>query len=176
MINNKQITVDLQEAAQIYDQQYRRDVEGDRLEVFYNDGTVQAYSAKDGSLMWERKEKMPNGTLDEEFYTQRWRIAAPLHGTPVIYDRETGKEIGTLEPDAFLTYVTETGPYVITEYISSQGERYGLLLNEEGQTLARLPGLCDGLEDMLIFDDGVGNLRSSPIYTLDELMELAQNH
>ena len=91
------------------------------------------------------------------------------------YDRTSGKRIRTLEQDAYLTYVTQAGPYVITEYISSQGERYGLLLNEACETLARLPALCDVVGDTLIFDDGTGSLRSSRIYSIEELLSLAQD-
>lgn len=52
-----------------------------------------------------------------------------------------------LEPDAYLTYVTQVGDYVVTEYISAQGQRYGLLLDGQCRTLAELPGLCDILAD-----------------------------
>jgi len=81
-----------------------------------------------------------------------------------------------LEADDYLTYVTETGEYIITEYISSQTrERYGLLLNQDLETLARLPALCDVLEDgTLIFDDQKGNLRQCRIYSPQELLALAE--
>ena len=62
---------------------------------------------------------------------------------------------------------------MITEYITAQGERYGLLLNEDCETLAYLPDLCDITEDgRLIFDDMAGNLRESRIYSIQELQAL----
>jgi len=41
--------------------------------------------------------------------------------------------------------------------------------------LAKFPGLCDVLEDgTLVFDDMRGNLRQSRIYSIQELIALAQ--
>ena len=79
-----------------------------------------------------------------------------------------------LEPDAYLTYVTQVGDYVVTEYISAQGQRYGLLLDGQCRTLAELPDLCDILADgTLVFDDMRGNLRQCRIYSMQELLTLA---
>lgn len=167
--------VNLPDPEQVYDQQYRREDGTSRLEVTYYDGTVRTYSAATGELLNEIAGEAPDSGLYEEFYTEKLRIASPLHEAPVAYDRTSGKRIRTLEQDAYLTYVTQTGPYVITEYISSQGERYGLLLNEACETLARLPALCDVVGDTLIFDDGTGSLRSSRIYSIEELLSLAQD-
>ena len=97
---------------------------------------------------------------------------------PAVYDRATGERIGQLKPEDYLTYVTEVGEYVMTEYVSSQtGERYGLLLNENLEILAELPELCDVLADgRLVFDDGKGNLRQSQMYSVEELLELAERY
>ncbi len=166
----------LPDAEQVYDQQYRRDESGSYLEVFYNDGTIRRYSAIDGSLLSETAGEAPDGTLYEEFFTDAYRITSPLHGTPEVYDRESGELVCTLEPDAYLTYVTQVGDKIITEYISAQGQRYGLLLDENCETLADLPELCDVLADgTLVFDDMRGNLRQSRIYSMQELLALVDH-
>lgn len=168
--------VDIPDASQVYDQQYRRDEAGDRLEVLYNSGLIRTYSAKDGSLLSEEQGNAPDGTLYEEFTTSRLRIERPLHGTPVAYDKESGELVRELESDAYLTYVTEVDGYIVTEYMTAQGERYGLLLNEDLDTLAKLPNLCDITADgCLIFDDKRGNLRQSRIYSIQELIALAKD-
>lgn len=168
--------VDIPDAEQVYDQQYRRGDNGSYLEVTYNDGLIRNYSAVDGRILSEIHGEKPDGTLHDIFLTNHWRIEAPLHGTPIVYDRETGELVAELEPGAYLTYVTQVGEYVITEYVSTQGERYGLLLNEDCQPLADLPNLCDVLEDgTLVFDDMMGNLRRSRIYSLQELCTLAES-
>lgn len=168
--------VDIPNAEQLYDQQYRRDEDGSRLEVIYNDGTVRAYSAQDGSVLWEEIREAPDLSLDEEFFTDKLRISSPLHGAPAAYDLVSGELIRELEKDSYLTYVTQVDDYVITEYISTQKEHYGLLLNENCETLAELPGLCDILADgTLVFDDMRGNLRQSRIYSLQELLALAES-
>lgn len=159
----------------IYDQQFRRDPNGSWLEVIWYDGSVRCYSAKDGTLLSEKTVTPPSTDLYEEFYTDRYKIQSPLHGTPEAYDLETGRQVAMLEEDAYLTYVTQVGTYVLTEYISSAGERYGLLLDEDLQTLARLPGLCDILDGRLIFDYGTGDLRQSPLYPLQELIDLGED-
>lgn len=166
---------ELPDAEQVYDQQFRREEDGTSyLEVFYNDGTMRSYSAQDGSLLNERVGEKPSGDLSEEFFTDRLRIISPLHETPAAYDRETGELVSELEKDAFLTYVTQAGDFIITEYVSAQGERYGLLLDESCQVLARMPNLCDIIGDTLVFDYPSGNLRQCRIYSLQELMALAE--
>ena len=168
--------VEIPDARQVYDQQYRRSGGESRLEVIYNSGLIRSYSAADGSLLSETEGEAPDATLYQEYLTDRLRIEAPLHGTPAAYDRGTGELVAELETDGYLTYVTQAGDYVITEYMTAQGERYGLLLNADCEALAYLPNLCDILEDgTLVFDDMAGNLRQSRIYSLQELTGLAQN-
>ena len=161
---------------QMYDQQYRKNAEENFLELIYNDGTVRKYSAQDGRLISEEAGEEPDRTLYEEFVTDNFRIERPLHGTPTVYNKETGEQVGVLEDDAYLTYVTQVGEYIVTEYMTAHGERYGLLLNEDLETLARLPNLCDITPDgRLIFDDMKGNLRQCRIYSTQELLALAEN-
>lgn len=166
--------MDIPDAEQVYDQQYRRENGESWLEVTYYDGMIRAYSAVDGTALWERQGETPDGSLEETFETTRWRIKAPLHEAPMVYDKETGVRYKELEEDSYLTYVTETGEYIVTQYLSAQGEWYGLLLNQELETLAYLPNLCDVMGDTLLFDDGCGNLRQSRIYSMQELKALAQ--
>lgn len=163
------------DAAGVYDQQFRR--EEDCLEVIYRDGLVRRWSASDGRLLSEAWGEPPDGTLDEKFFTDRLRIEAPVHGTPAAYDRETGELVRELEKEDYLTYVTQTGEYVVTEYVTAQGGRYGLLLDGDCETLAALPGLCDIPEEgTLVFDDMRGTLRASPVYSLQELTALAEKY
>lgn len=172
--------MDIPESDQVYDQEFRRDGDGDgdRLEVTYYSGLMRVYSALDGSVMLEKQGEAPDKDIVEDFYTDRYRIQRSLHGTPIVYDRETGEQMGMLEPEDYLTYLTQVGDDVMTEYVSTQsGERYGLLLNENLEVLAKLPGLCDVFEDgRLIFDDNRGNLRESHIYSAEELMALSKQY
>lgn len=167
--------VKIPDANQVYDQQYRRSENESWLEIIYNDGRIRSYSATDGMLISEVDGSPPSRTADEEFITDRLRIEAPYHETAVAFDRKTGKVVALLEPEANLTYVTQIGKYIITEYVTTQEERYGLLLNEKCEVIAHLPYLCDVLEDgTLLFDDMLGNLRQSRIYTIEELIALAE--
>lgn len=162
------------DADQIYDQQYRRRDGQCVLEVIYYSGLIRAYSAADGSVVSEEQGQQPDKSLLEEFQTDELRIVSPLHGAPEVYDRATGEKLGTLESQDYLTYVTQVGQYVIAEYMTIEGERYGMLLDEQRAILADLPGLCDILPDgTLVFDDMRGNLRQSRIYSTQELTTLA---
>ena len=163
--------VTVSEASNVYDQQYRRSEDGSYLEVIYNDGLIRCYSATDGTLISETAGPAPDGSLRQEFDTDQFHIVAEAHGAPVVYDRASGEQVALLETDDYLTYVTQVGTYIVTEYVTAEdGSRYGLLLDGELNILADLPGLCDILPDgTLLFDDMRGNLRSSPIYTLDQL-------
>ncbi len=163
-------------ADEIYDQQYRRDETGSWLEVIWYDGTIRHYSAADGTVISETKEAAPSKDLYEEFFTERYRFTSELHGVPKAYDRESGRLKAELEQDSYLTYVTEVGEYIVTEYVSAAGERYGLLLDQELQTLARLPGLCDMAGGMLVFDYKNGDLRQCRLYSLQELTALGASY
>lgn len=166
--------VSLPNAAQVYDQQFIRGGKDSWLEVTYNDGTISAYSAKDGSLLYEKSGKIPDLSLAEEFFTDHLRIESPLHGTPTAYDRKTGKQIRQLEEDSYLTYVTQAGDYIIAQYVTADGYCYGQLLNETCEKLADLPYLCDVIGETLLFDYPTGNMRKSRIYNRNELITIAQ--
>lgn len=165
---------ELPDAERIYDQQFIKSAEGSWLEVIWYDGTKRCYSAADGSLLSEEAGEEPTKDLYEEFYIQRYRIASSLHEAPRVYDMESDRLAAVLEEDAYLTYVTQLKDYIITEYISAAGERYGLLLNENFEILAQLPGLCDVQDGMLVFDYGSGNLRQCRLYSLEELTALGE--
>ncbi len=151
-------------------------MDGSWLEVIWYDGTRRCYSAADGSLLSEEKGAPPEKNLYEEFYTRKYRIASGLHDAPEVYDLETGRKVADLEKYSYLTYVTEVGDLIITEYISAAGERYGLLLNDSLETLAVLPGLCDVQDGRAVFDDNAGNLRQCRLYSLQELRNLGETY
>lgn len=162
----------------IYDLQYRREADGEYLEVMYDsidEGVSVRLSVEDLSTLREDKIPLSDKTLYEEFQVGDYTVASPLHETPTVVNTATGETLKELESDGYLTYVTEVGDGVITEYVTTDGTRYGLLLNKNWEAIADLPGLCDILPDgTMIFDDGRGTLRQSKIYTLDELRELAR--
>ncbi len=165
---------EIPDAAQVYDQQYIRDEEGSRLEVIYNDGTVTAYSAADGTLLYEKKGEKPDKGMYEEFVTDTLRIESPLHGTPAAYDLKSGRLVRELEKDTYLTYVTQAGDYVVVQFVTADGYCYGQLLDSRCGVLAELPYLSDVIGDRLIFDYPTGDLREARIYGIEELVEMAQ--
>ena len=174
MSGNLITEVALPDAEHIYDQQFRRSDQGSWLEVIWYDGARCLYSAADGRIMEQTTGEPPQKDLYEEFYTERYRIASSLHEAPIVYDRQTQEQIAVLEEDSYLTYVTEVGDYLITEYIAASGERYGLLLDEHMDKLAYLPGLCDVVGELLVFDYESGNLRQCRLYSLQELITLGE--
>ena len=165
----------LPDAEKIYDQQFRKSQDVSLLEVTWYDGTVRCYSAADGTLLSEEKKAAPDRDLEEEFETKAYRIHSSLHEAPKVYDAKTGKYKGTLEEDAYLTYVNEVGEYLIMQYVSADGRKFGYLLNQNLEKLAYLPGFCDLSGEMLIFDDESGNLRQSRLYSLRELIALGES-
>lgn len=188
---NKINQVLFENADQIYDQQYLRTTDDNYLEVTYYDGSVNGYSAKDGSLAYTKEIEPPDKSLYEEFYTDEYKIASKLNGAPEVYSLKTGKKLFDLITEDYLTYVTQVGDYIVTEYLTAGGERYGLLLNSDCETLARLPMLCDidyrpnkadnnasesieKNEIRFIFDDGLGHLRQSKLYSLEQLVDMAK--
>lgn len=167
--------VRIPEADEVFDQQYRRGEDSEYLEVIYNDGRRLNYSAKTGELLSETEGTPPDRTLYEELTTEDYLIKSPLHGKPSVYDSSGTKFIKELEEDAYITYATQIGDHLLTEYMTADGKRYGILLNPKCEGLARMPGLCDNLNgETLIFDDNLGHLRKSELYTLQELIQLGK--
>ena len=78
-----------------------------------------------------------------------------------------------LEKDAYLTYAVQAGDYVVTQYVTTEGKIYGILLDENCEKLAYLPGVRDVVGEELLFDYGNGTIYKTPIYELDELKEFA---
>ncbi len=165
--------VSIPEPEQVYDQQYIRDEDGSRLEVIYYDGKVLAYDARDGKLLYEKSGEAPDPGLQETFYTDKLRIESPLHGTPAAYDKNSGKLVRELEQDAYLTYVTQAGKYIVVQYVTADGYCYGQLLDGKCEVLAELPYLCDVIGARLIFDYPTGDLRETRIYEVEELKGMA---
>ena len=167
--------LELPDPEKVYDQQFIRDGEDSYLEVTYNDGRILSYSAKDGKLISELDGEAPDVALDEEFYTDDFRIEAALHEKPQVYDIKTGDKICELREDAFLTYVTQTEENIVIQYVTAEGFRYGVLLDGKCREIARLPYLSDVKDDKLYFDyPSVGSMRKSDIYNLDSLIEQAE--
>ncbi len=167
---------ELPDKEHIYDQQFVKSGDGSWLEVIWYDGTIRRYSAADGAMIEELSVEPPSADLYEEFYTDRYRFASSLHSAPEVYDIQSGRLVAMLEEESYLTYVTQVGEFIITEYISAAGERYGLLLDDKLQTLAVLPRLCDISGNTLIFDYESGNLRQCRLYSLSELKALGEKY
>ncbi len=166
---------DISNSDNVYDQQYIRDDIGSYLEVTYYDGTVLSYSALTGELTAQDSVAAPDTSLDEVFETDKYTIKSPLHGTPQVYYKDTDKLYCELDSDAHLTYITQEGDYIVVMYISTDDSYcYGQLLNEKCQVIADLPYLCDVRNGMLYFDYPSGNVRSSRIYNIDEIVQSAQ--
>ena len=183
----------LPDAEAVYDQQFIRKEGDSYLEVIWYDGTVRRYGM-DGTLLAEKdteekeespkerteeesqiKKEAPDKNLEEEFLTDRYRIVSKLHEPPMVYEKESGKSAGQLEEDAELAYVTQLeGGCIMTEYVSTKLQRYGLLLDEDLQTLAYLPDICDVYGDTVVFDYHNGSIRACSIYSLEELAALGQ--
>ena len=136
--------------------------------------TVLVYDAGDGALLHETAGEKPDRSLDEEFYTDKLRISAPLHGIPTAYDLQTGKLKAELDKEAYLTYATQAGDYVVVQFMTADGYYYGQLLDEDCGVLAELPWLCDVVGEKLIFDYPTGNMRESRIYDIEELVSIAR--
>ena len=146
--------------------------------MIWYDGTVRAYSSEDGTLISEERGEAPSKDLEEEFSTENYRFVSELHSAPKVYDKQSGKFVKELEKDDFLAYVTEVGEYILTEYVRADGERYGLLLDQNLEILADLPDLCDIHipDETIYFDYKNGELRQCHLYSIQELIDLGKNY
>ena len=175
---NEKAAVELEDPERIYDQQFRRD-DSSYLEVIWYDGTVRKYSAEDGALISEETKDKPDENLLEIFELGDYRIETSLHNVPAVY-RNTGYRtkknacLKMLDDEGYMTYASLLGDYFLTEYVSSEGSRYGYLLDRHFEKVAYLPDLCDAWNGQLYFDSGKGHIRKSRLYSLEELKSLGE--
>ena len=170
---------DLPDSEKIYDQQFRRDESGSYLEVIWYDGRHRFYSATDGTLIKEEQQEKPDESLYEEFLTSKYRFTSELGKAAEVYNLKNGKKVMSLPQEAYLTYVTEAGDYIVVQYVimSENGDRdkTAILMNQQLETVAVLPDLCDVYNDTLYFDYMSGHIKKSRIYSVDELVKLGMD-
>ena len=68
-----------------------------------------------------------------------------------------------------MTYATEIGDGIVLQYVTTDGEFYGLELDRSGQLIARLPGLRDVKDQTFLFDYGNGSVYQSKALGFEEL-------
>ncbi len=112
--------VQFPDSDKVYDQQYKKDGQSSRLEVFYTDGMIRTYSAETGEKIAESQEGPPGAELKDEFITEQYRIVSEIHGTPKVYDRESGELLCTLQSEDYLTYAAQAGDRLVLGYASFQ--------------------------------------------------------
>ena len=164
------------DSEKIYDQQFRRENGEAYLEVIWYDGTRRCYSADTGEVIAETRGKLPQRDLYEEFETAHYRVTSPLHGTPEVYELSSGKKVASLDSESYLTYFTELDNGAVAEYVNDSGERFAYLLDKDLRKIAYLPALCDVDGKQLLFDCRTGEVRESRIYSLEELVEKAEQY
>ena len=166
------VDVPFEEPEQIYDRQYLREDGKSVLEVRYYDGRVLVYDAMDGRLVSDRQLAPYEGNMDEEYRTASWQIDSPAYANASLFDGKTGKFVRELTGDGNLAYATETSSYLVLQFINEDTGRWtGKILNESGEEIAQMPYLCDVWEGKLVFDYPSGDVRLSPIYSLEELLK-----
>lgn len=131
--------------------------------------TAEVYDA-DGKLLFA----IPVDGKSEAYFVGEMLVVSPQHGTPAVYSVPRRKKLADLQPDSYLTYATLMDEYIISEYITAGGDRFGLLLNDKCEVIARLPKLTDAHGREVYFDYNTGSIRKSYIYSLSQLIELAK--
>ena len=170
---NGEILCDLQlpDRESVLSTEYVRNGGESCLKAVWSDGTVRCYDSSTGRLI--RPSEAAADFRAGEYLTDEYRLQI-LPGRFVIFDRTTGENLGEYEADAQVSFITGTGDNLLVGYhVPEDNSRFALLLNENFETLAELPDLCDALDGELYFDRGDGSIRTSPVYTLPELLDAA---
>lgn len=169
-----------------YDPQYRRPgdtdfqdekVTGEKLEIRFKDGRVVGYSVQDGSVLYEIQGEAPDQAHSvNRFTTADHVILSVNHGAPEIYEPDGETLVKRMEGRTHLAYAYQTGDNLILIFnLQEEDRREGVLLDRNLDEIAELPLLNDVLPDgTLIFDDTLGNLRQSRIYSIEELITMAE--
>ena len=166
---------EIPDSEQVFDQQYLRENGASYLMVRYSDGRKVYYDGKDGAIAKEEKSDVPGKDLISDFSTDAYNIISPLHGNAEVYDKKTGKKIKEIVKDGYMTYVIQAGEYIIIQYRRDDGSYYAHLTDDKLNTVAELPCFTDFLEGELYFDYPSGQIRSSKIIGIEELIEKARS-
>ena len=166
---------ELPDPDQIYDQQYIRQGQDSVLEITYNDGTVDLYDGLTGKKTGSEKREVPDKTLHETLETEHFIVENRIHQRPVVYDRESQRQVAVIEEDAYLTYADEADGCLVLRFVTTDLEQYGCLYDRNCRILARLPYLCDVYDGKLFFDYQDGAVRETAVLSLEELMEYAKS-
>ena len=164
----------------IYDMQYRRNGDKSWMEVIYQSGRVIRYSVETLEVISDAWGVAPDANLEEDFFTDRYRIHKIINEAPIVYDIESGEQVAVLDRKDSITYVTQVGENLIVEYVASQTNRssmtrYGVLMDSSLTPLAELPGLCDIVGETLYFDYPSGGVvRSCKLLSREVLLSLAE--
>ena len=159
----------------IHDLKFCREDGESLLQVTWDDGTVYCYSAADGSLVSRSKTDPPGEDTAKEFLTDRFRFVCPPQEPFIIYDRMTGEDLGGYYKDGTVESIDQAGAFILVTYRLPRGnDRLGILFNDVFDSLANIPDICDTLDGELIIDCRDGRLCTSRIYSLSELLELAE--
>ena len=169
LIKEHSFTAEETEPGALYDQQYVREGSSDYLKLYFYDGTIDIYDGSTGEYLRTENGIVPDTNLDQTFETESFLIEAPLHGDTTIKEKKTGKELSRIDEEAYVTYATEIGDGIVLQYVTTDGEFYGLELDRSGQLIARLPGLRDVKDQTFLFDYGNGSVYQSKALGLEEL-------
>jgi serine/threonine-protein kinase len=132
------------------------------------ENSVEFYSAKTGDFLKSRDRNDKDDALT--FQSGGWLVRQTSNEPIEISYGGHSKKIDGDE----LTYVSAQNGYLILSLRTSENERRGLILNQQLDEIANLPGFCEATPDrMLLFDDQQGNLRKGPLYSVEDLRTLA---
>ena len=162
----------------VYDIYFKRSDKNALLEVVYNDGFTRKYDVKSGVLVSEEQGPvLSNKSLYRECTTEDYLIKPSPSGKVEIISNKSGELIKTIQDGDYLTYANQIDEYLIIEWISVNGKRYGTLLNQDCDIIATLPNLCDILPGpLLVFDDYAGHLSRSGVFSPEELVDIAESY
>jgi hypothetical protein len=154
----------------------------DRFGFAVYDGSIcEIYTVDSGSAV----KKFECGLLGaaEVYFTSAYIFISPRHGDAEVYDLN-GRFIRVLEEKGHMSetdIITAQAPlsdYIAAGYVSMSGERYSLLLAGDSlETVLELRGFLGGTDaGTIILNDGGGKLRTSRIYTTEELILAAKEY
>ena len=160
------------DSGDIYDQQYIRNENATYLQVTYLNGRIDKYSAATGELTKSETGPVPDNSLNETLVTENFIFEAPIHGYAHVYSAKSNKSICDIKEDADLSYATELETGIVLQFITTEGEYYGVLYDADFEPIARLPGLKDVFDGTFLFDYGNGKVFSCKCFSQEELLYL----
>lgn len=146
------------------------------LQARFADGSIDQYSAEDGSLISSTTDLNMEILPYDEYFADGLQIVTARTGVPIAFDAESGNKVAALPDYGDVRDVFDVSPYFGMIYDTGEHGSCGYLFDRHGGEVAEVPGLCYGSsKEQVIWIKCPGQtIRACRLCSLKELIAMGR--